>query len=66
MIINGIEVGGGGTASGSSGTSGASGTSGVSGTAGTSGSSGITQINVDGGSANSIYGGIPVINGGGA
>ena len=59
MIINGVEVGG-GTASGSSGTSG------VSGTAGTSGSSGITQINVDGGSANSIYGGIPVINGGGA
>ena len=44
MIINGIEVGGGGTASGSSGTSGVSGTSGTSGVNGSSGSSGTSGV----------------------
>ena len=46
MIINGIEVGGGGTASGSSGTSGTSGTSGVDGSSGTSGVNGTSGTSI--------------------
>jgi hypothetical protein len=71
MIINGIEVGGGGTASGSSGSSGSSGVSGTDGTAGTSGisgsagTSGITQLDIDGGNPSTIYGGTIDLDGGG-
>lgn len=60
---NGFTGGGGSGASGSSGSSGTSGTSGVNGSSGTSG---LTQINIDGGTATSVYGGVVALDGGGA
>jgi hypothetical protein len=56
MIINGIEISGGG---------GSAGTSGSSGSSGSAGTSGISQINVDGGSPSSTYGGTITLDGGG-
>ena len=49
---------------GSSGTGGGAGTSGTSGVSGSSGTSGTTNYNLDGGAADSNYGGTTLINGG--